>query len=134
MPTKRRRSSRRVQAPLSDAVIYVLETGDFPRGQQFSTWYDAYRVDEEGEREAAWTAGKSMVLEDWIERRPGTRPDAWWEFDAPDDRRRLADGRYKAEAVYLKRHRLLMPAELERLTTQAFEPVAIEWAFDTEDE
>ena len=33
---------------------------------------------------APWKQHRGKVLDDWIKTRPGTRPFAWWEYDAPD--------------------------------------------------
>jgi hypothetical protein len=33
------------------------------------------------------------LLDEWIDRYPGTRPWAWWAFDAPE-RRQVTDGDY----------------------------------------
>ena len=36
-----------------------------------------------------WTANRAEILRDWIKARPGSRPQAWWDFDAPGYRQRL---------------------------------------------
>jgi hypothetical protein len=41
---------------------------------------------------AAWAALQSTIMPAWIQRRPGTRPWAWWKFEAPE-RRRTVGGR-----------------------------------------
>lgn len=33
--------------------------------------------------EEAWESSRGMILPTWIRERPGTRPWAWWAFDAP---------------------------------------------------
>ena len=38
---------------------------------------------DEPERGHDWQAVKDDILADWIEKRPGTRPHAWWLYDAP---------------------------------------------------
>src|SRR5688500_18886096 len=41
-----------------------------------------------------WAIYGAIVMRDWIREEPGTRPWAWWEFDAPEPRRReRADGK-----------------------------------------
>jgi hypothetical protein len=52
--------------------------------------------------EAAWHAHGDELTREWIARHPGTRPPAWWAFDAPS-------GRPAAESQrsYLLRHGLL---------------------------
>jgi len=37
----------------------------------------------------AWRKMKDMVLEEWIQNAPGTRPQYFWLFSAPEPRRRL---------------------------------------------
>jgi hypothetical protein len=58
-----------------------------------------------------WSAHRDAVLAWWIARYPGTRPSLWWRFEAPAPRRRA-----ESELAYLRRHRLLLPGELERAT------------------
>jgi hypothetical protein len=41
---------------------------------------------------AAWTELGDVVMRDWIRERPGSRPWAWWAFDAPERRQRI-DGK-----------------------------------------
>lgn len=53
-----------------------------------------------------WRAHRSRVLAWWIGKHPGTRPELWWRFDAPGERRRS-----ESEAAFLRRHRLLAPGE-----------------------
>jgi hypothetical protein len=55
-----------------------------------------------------WAERRGEILTDWIKTRPGTRPWAWWTFDAPEDR---PEG--ESEAGYLRRHGFLTPGELE---------------------
>jgi hypothetical protein len=35
---------------------------------------------------ALWTEHRAEILGDWIRVRPGTRPYAWWRFEAPEPR------------------------------------------------
>jgi hypothetical protein len=44
----------------------------------------------------------------WVQERPGTRPWAWWQYDAPEDR-----PMDESEAAYLRRLDLLTPGEME---------------------
>jgi hypothetical protein len=36
-----------------------------------------------------WTISRKIILNAWISRHPGTRPYAWWCFDAPETRQRV---------------------------------------------
>ena len=43
-------------------------------------------------RAEAWDELRDEILPDWIAENPGTRPAAWWEFDAPGRRERTDGG------------------------------------------
>jgi hypothetical protein len=51
-----------------------------------------------------WETHRAEVLRWWIERFPGTRPDAWWRFDAP--RSTEGAGTWMAGTLPLQRRRL----------------------------
>jgi hypothetical protein len=103
----------------------------------------------DGER-AAWGRHRGELLPGWIAEHPGTRPAAWWLYDAPEARRQVAgppaefaeaaerwrcDGlpwlleepaegaRFESGAAYLRRLGLLERGEAERITRGAFRPV-----------
>jgi hypothetical protein len=92
-----------------------------------------------GALERLWRAHGSVLLAEHVAVRPGTRPWAWWTFDAPPDARKRLGGtgtplgterwfgapryygedydtrdrpRYEPERDYLRRHGLLTPGEL----------------------
>ncbi|HXH05749.1 MAG TPA: hypothetical protein VNI83_04075 [Vicinamibacterales bacterium] len=61
-----------------------------------------------------WREWGEAILAAWIRERPGTRPWAWWQFDAPALVADVDDGfdpAREAEADYLARHGLLTPIE-----------------------
>ena len=83
---------------------------------------------------AAWMELRDELLPTWIEQHPGTRPYAWWRFEAPEPRRQVSpgpeslgpatsfgcpslfrgiphDGMFETEAEYLERLGLLTPVE-----------------------
>lgn len=67
-------------------------------------------VDFDSEAAArAWNELREAIMSDWLERRPCTRPWAWWRFDRAMDR---PHGR-SLERIYLHAHGLLSPAEVE---------------------
>lgn len=95
----------------------------------------------------AWAAWKAQAVVEHAARYPGHRPHLWWRHDAPEPRRQVggrpgqpgvllmgygivvsypADPddppRFESQAAYLRRHGLLLPGELRRLTAAAFEP------------
>lgn len=57
-------------------------------------------------RRAAWRKFKAALLREWIAERPGTRPAAWWLFDAPEPREE-----HESEAAFLERLDLLTADE-----------------------
>lgn len=84
-----------------------------------------------------WAVVGREFVANWIADKPGSRPWAWWEFDAPEPRQRLdsdedevapawgrmsfgqpmwhPSGRYETELEYLDRLDLLTEAEREAL-------------------
>lgn len=40
----------------------------------------------------SWESAKESLLRHWVTSHPGTRPWAWWEFDAPEKHRRIVSG------------------------------------------
>ncbi|WP_033336892.1 hypothetical protein [Thioalkalivibrio thiocyanodenitrificans] len=55
-----------------------------------------------------WQRHRDVLLPEWIKANPGTRPYAWWKFDAPEPRPEA-----EAEREYLARHGLLTDGELD---------------------
>src|SRR5690242_15024366 len=55
----------------------------------------------------AWEEHREDVLAEWTKKHPGTRPSAWWQWDAPED----APSNRETQAAYLRRHGLLLPNE-----------------------
>jgi hypothetical protein len=88
MATKRTRILRRYEAPVSDAVIHLLRTGDLP--EKGPGWFEAFEKSRDPHScrtdtglFADWQIVRDEILEDWIDTAPGSRPWAWWVFDAP---------------------------------------------------
>lgn len=81
MPTKRKRIMRTWEAPVSDARVAYLESGTYPEGE--ADLWDVLTFDRGNAIREAWAAVRDRVLADWIADDPGTRPWAWWLFDAP---------------------------------------------------
>ena len=89
---------------------------------------------EEEECRNRWNRVKPQVLESWIRDHPGTRPGAFWKFDATEPRKRTPvakwgplvpdycfglcvigeDATYESQADFLRRHGLLDPSEVDR--------------------
>lgn len=69
-----------------------------------------------------WDRYKETILDDWIKENPCTRPERYWEFDAPGER---LPG--ESQAAYLDRHGLLTKEEKTYLRKhpELLEPEAI---------
>lgn len=83
MPTKRKRRAHHLRETLSDGLLDFLSDGRLDYGeneQEKLTWMilePRHRLRE------AWDVARNLILEEWREEFPGTRPTQWWEFDAP---------------------------------------------------
>lgn len=55
-------------------------------------WFFSYPFKSLDEERAIWNEHKDMLVRKWVVEQPGTRPAAWWKFDAPERRRRI-DGK-----------------------------------------
>ena len=90
---------------------------------------------ENAEITDAWNQLGAEIVEQWILKRPGTRPRMWWRIDAPEPGR-LSNGGPPGGApnrlvipctlpspadqeAFLRRHDLLEPGERDRLTADS---------------
>ena len=73
MPTKRKRLDRRRIPAADSADVGYLLTGD---GTPHAYFIESFARE-------LWEHFKDALLADWIATRPGTRPWAWWKYDAP---------------------------------------------------
>src|SRR4051812_33130595 len=89
MPRFSRKSRRRIGGTYCELDLKFLSKG--PHGVPCSMTSAEDAGDEDAIR-AAWEALKATILPEWIRTRPGTRPWAWWRFDAPERRERI-DGK-----------------------------------------
>lgn len=96
MPTKRTKTSRnRRLTDLSDWQVEYLFTGGGccparpatcccnPDQPGFGFLCEHFRAGE------IWLQYRDRLLAEWIRLHPGSRPWAWWEFDAPEERERV---------------------------------------------
>jgi hypothetical protein len=62
-----------------------------------------HRPDAHAEWQDAWDARRDELLAEWLvdPRRHGTRPWAWWAFDAPEPRRHTGGGGSTSDAKYI---------------------------------
>lgn len=79
----KRRYANAPTADATSAMEHYLLTGEYLENS--STLEILMASDEE--QAAAWATIRARILREWISRRPGTRPWAWWRFDAPRWRR-----------------------------------------------
>ncbi|MEN1679251.1 MAG: hypothetical protein AAGJ46_06630 [Planctomycetota bacterium] len=88
MPRLKRRSKKR-SAGFTKWHRLQLESG---------TWFEFTLDDSFGPDrdaiEAGWRQFGPTILKEWIAEKPGTRPWAWWEFDAPELRQRVDGGEH----------------------------------------
>jgi hypothetical protein len=129
MPTNRKRRARAWSPDLNDyerqllldGPEAVLIAGEGFRGLTHFAASAAERAASMGDARAAWVIHGPALLRWWLGEGedatrkpwawvapggPGTRPWAWWQFDAPEPRD--AD---ETQADYLIRHGLLLPGE-----------------------
>lgn len=88
MPTNRRRRTRgRTRLDVPEIVLCALREGREAAARQHPD--QALTLYDPGVLEQSWPVVREQVLEQWVAAHPGTRPDGWWTFDAPEPRRRL---------------------------------------------
>lgn len=79
MPTKRAKKTRTIKLDIHPVHLDMLY--DKPVGKSFAAIQGPSKED--------WNAHKAEILSYWIRKHPGTRPSYWWQFEAPEPRRRL---------------------------------------------
>ncbi len=122
MPVKRRMAKQR-RAEVPDRIREY-----FREEIQHTFFYDSSEIS------AAWDLTGQEIVEDWILTRPGTRPMIWWRLSAPEPGRThdgggggpgrapenldipIAAPAPTAQLDFLRRHDLLLPGELARLS------------------
>ena len=84
MPRKRKVG---LQRRLSN-VNWELATD--PKHSQLITGHDFFdQFDDLDAAREGWQALRGELLPAFVDKYPGTRPWAWWEYEAPEPRRRL---------------------------------------------
>lgn len=118
MPVKRRVPKRRIDQYGKAHEFYLL------RG----CWlWEPFPFGEHADMDLArtcWDDIGPLLMAEWVGTRPGTRPWAWWQFDAPDERRRRPGpngvGEWaETEDEFLDRHGLWWNGEREQLQHDA---------------
>lgn len=96
MPRVVRRAKQR-RAKLTDAHIQQLLSGFDLIGTAFGD--DRSKPCDRDAMREAWEALRDELLQEWIAEKPGSRPWAWWTFDAPERRRRIGTWRVRDGAA-----------------------------------
>src|SRR5262245_3435777 len=113
MPTKRRRRVRGRVQPVSAQVLHYLRTGEYGLGDHDDSgeFWDLFLLSPQQFRDL-WATHRTELLAEWMRTQPaGTRPWAWWEYEAPDDQ-----GDTETDAAFLERHGFLEARERAKLT------------------
>jgi hypothetical protein len=66
---------------------------------------------------AAWEELREELIAEQVAETPGTRPWAWWKWDAPEPRRVITGGQRETETAYLRRLNLLTADEERTLNS-----------------
>jgi len=90
MPTNRKRRSRNhVNTEIPDWKISFLQNGTMPAG---GNALERWKIEHnETNQQTVWEETRKKILADWSRKHPGTRPWAWWRFDAPRDLELMKD-------------------------------------------
>lgn len=95
---------------------HYLVHGEYPADDQ-EAWWDAFEIagavlHRPAVAEAQWQNIRDRVVAAWITARPGSRPWAWWRFDAPQgEAPAWLRGTYQAGWWRAPRRQLGGPAE-----------------------
>lgn len=78
MPTKRTRRAHGRRCEMTDLERNTLLYGYQDGSGGMCGWFAYYEY-----AERLWRNAGAELLPEWIQEHPGTRPDAWWRFNAP---------------------------------------------------
>lgn len=85
----RRKLMKRAKIELTEGQIAWLNSEPYQNTiSHFCAYFNAGLLKYQGTKEL-WDTHKSDILEKWILKHPGTRPERWWEFDTTEARLRL---------------------------------------------
>jgi hypothetical protein len=88
MPRKPIKQKKRIE-PIQDWLIKYLETGVTLKGDEDGALDCFLLSGRPDEIRKVWEKHRRRILANWIKTHPGTRPWPWWDFDAPEPRKRL---------------------------------------------
>jgi hypothetical protein len=92
MPTKRRRMPHNQAAQISPAILSLVSEGLWQGEEAESEVAEWKFFLDDDEKKQIFDQVRDVILGEWIRRRPGTRPNWWWETDAPEKSRRRLGG------------------------------------------
>ena len=79
MPTKRKRKSRNRRPETKDWELHYLRHGEVINEGHIKRFF----INKEIHWPKLWELHRDQILSEWAAKYPGTRPFAWWEFNAP---------------------------------------------------
>lgn len=117
-----------------EAWLHSLPYDDVATGFSFfCAYFGSGLLKFQGTKEL-WDNYKADILKQWIEKKPCSRPERWWDFDAPEAKLKIAGSStqkdnsppwskssipdrpcFESEAQYLMRLNLLTTAEKQHL-------------------
>lgn len=109
--------ARRISAldALEPGQRAYFDTGEWRSRGAAHLWFFVHN----GGARATWRTLRAALLEEWSQAHPGTRPFAWWQFDATEPRRRIGGvGDSYAEGLELGIPRWWATQELASFATR----------------
>lgn len=103
MPKKIAKTKARIE-PVEDWKILFLKTGEDPEPYGLDSWLFCTDPKQQQQRQA-WNDHRQGILSAWIKTMPGTRPWAWWQFEAPRDPEYM-NGTFWENTFPIKRSRI----------------------------
>lgn len=113
MARKRRSKTNRLAPLTDDQTLHLLIGWCF---NSFKYKNTDFPFEDDEHRRQLWEHNRDYLVDKDInytgvcKRKPGTRPAAWWDYEAPEPRRDL-----ESEEDYLRRLDLLLPGEDEAI-------------------
>lgn len=87
MPRKPRKLLKMRPKSISPALLKYFKGESYGPGDEGAV--DVFLMELRPEMKKAWESYREQIIADWIRQNPCSRPWAWWEFDAPEPRRRI---------------------------------------------
>jgi hypothetical protein len=87
MPTNRHKITRNLRLKAVDThILEYLRTGTFDAER---CGVSKFTIIDDDQAQKVWRENGKFIVKDWIKTAPGTRPYGFWEFEAPEQRKRL---------------------------------------------